>query len=131
MRPAASDPYVRARDALVAFTTGRGPARLRRAFSPNTAAGACPRCHGLAEVHEVTGESLAPDPSLSVRDGAIASWPMDMVASADHVLDLGPGGGDDGGRVVARGTPAEVAASPAGRTAPYLRARLGRPAWTG
>ncbi|MFC6886119.1 MULTISPECIES: excinuclease ABC subunit UvrA [Actinomadura] len=45
------------------------------AFSPNTAAGACPRCHGLGEVHEVTEESLVPDPSLSIRDGAIASWP--------------------------------------------------------
>jgi excinuclease ABC subunit A len=45
------------------------------AFSPNTAAGACPHCHGLGEVHEVTEESLVPDPSLSIRDGAIASWP--------------------------------------------------------
>ncbi|KAB2364015.1 ATP-binding cassette domain-containing protein [Actinomadura montaniterrae] len=45
------------------------------AFSPNTAAGACPRCHGLGEVHEVTEDSLVPDPSLSIRDGAIASWP--------------------------------------------------------
>ncbi|MFF0517502.1 ATP-binding cassette domain-containing protein [Actinomadura nitritigenes] len=45
------------------------------AFSPNTAAGACPRCHGLGEVHEVTEDSLVPDPSLSVREGAIASWP--------------------------------------------------------
>ncbi|MFI1971808.1 ABC transporter [Streptomyces cinnamoneus] len=45
------------------------------AFSPNTAAGACPACHGLGRVHEVTEESLVPDPSLSVRDGAIAAWP--------------------------------------------------------
>ncbi|WP_131740902.1 ATP-binding cassette domain-containing protein [Actinomadura roseirufa] len=45
------------------------------AFSPNTPAGACPACHGLGEVHEVTEESLVPDPSLSIRDGAIASWP--------------------------------------------------------
>ncbi|WP_026341213.1 ATP-binding cassette domain-containing protein [Actinomadura atramentaria] len=45
------------------------------AFSPNTPAGACPRCHGLGEVHEVTEDSLVPDPSLSIRDGAVASWP--------------------------------------------------------
>jgi excinuclease ABC subunit A len=49
---------------------------------------------------------------------------MDVVAGADHVVDLGPGGGDDGGRVVATGTPAQVAASPASRTAPHLAARL-------
>lgn len=45
------------------------------AFSPNTAAGACPRCHGLGVVHDVTEELLVPDPSLSIRDGAIAAWP--------------------------------------------------------
>ncbi|MGW1721394.1 ATP-binding cassette domain-containing protein [Streptomyces sp. NPDC002306] len=45
------------------------------AFSPNTAVGACPRCHGLGLVHDATEESLVPDPSLSVREGAIAAWP--------------------------------------------------------
>ncbi|MFJ3698989.1 ATP-binding cassette domain-containing protein [Streptomyces sp. NPDC090052] len=45
------------------------------AFSPNTAAGACPECHGLGRVHR-TGEALlVPDPSLSIREGAIAAWP--------------------------------------------------------
>ncbi|MBC2868343.1 excinuclease ABC subunit UvrA [Streptomyces mexicanus] len=45
------------------------------AFSPNTAAGACPRCHGIGRVHRTTEELLVPDPSLSIRDGAIAAWP--------------------------------------------------------
>jgi excinuclease ABC subunit A len=45
------------------------------AFSPNTAAGACPRCQGLGSVHDVTEELLVPDASLSIRDGAIAAWP--------------------------------------------------------
>ncbi|MFI6585895.1 ATP-binding cassette domain-containing protein [Embleya sp. NPDC050493] len=45
------------------------------AFSPNTAAGACPNCHGLGLVHEVSEESLVPDPGKSIRDGAIAAWP--------------------------------------------------------
>ncbi|MFF3638060.1 ATP-binding cassette domain-containing protein [Streptomyces sp. NPDC002250] len=45
------------------------------AFSPNTAAGACPECHGLGRVHRTTEELLVPDPSLSVREGAIAAWP--------------------------------------------------------
>ncbi|MDT9693659.1 excinuclease ABC subunit UvrA [Streptomyces sp. P9(2023)] len=45
------------------------------AFSPNTAAGACPECHGLGRVHETSEELLVPDPELSIRDGAIAAWP--------------------------------------------------------
>ncbi|MFJ8826573.1 excinuclease ABC subunit UvrA [Streptomyces sp. NPDC102467] len=45
------------------------------AFSPNTAAGACPHCHGLGVVHDVAEDLLVPDPSLSIRDGAIAAWP--------------------------------------------------------
>ena len=53
-----------------------GAVRLEaEAFSPNTAAGACPRCHGLGVVHDVTEELLVPDTSLSIRDGAIAAWP--------------------------------------------------------
>ena len=49
---------------------------------------------------------------------------MTVVAGADHVIDLGPGGGADGGRVVAVGTPADVARSDVSRTAPYLAAAL-------
>ncbi|MEU6173608.1 excinuclease ABC subunit UvrA [Streptantibioticus parmotrematis] len=44
-------------------------------FSPNTAVGACPQCHGLGVVHDVTEESLVPDQDLTIRQGAIASWP--------------------------------------------------------
>ncbi|MER7012180.1 excinuclease ABC subunit UvrA [Saccharopolyspora sp. NPDC000359] len=51
---------------------------------------------------------------------------MSVVAGADHVIDLGPGGGDEGGAVVAAGTPAEVAHANVGRTAPYLREALGQ-----
>ncbi|MBP2457242.1 excinuclease ABC subunit UvrA [Clavibacter michiganensis] len=45
------------------------------AFSPNTAAGACPVCHGLGVAHTVTEGSLVPDPSLTIREGAVAAWP--------------------------------------------------------
>jgi excinuclease ABC subunit A len=45
------------------------------AFSPNTASGACPRCHGLGVVHDVVEDLMVPDPSLTIRDGAIAAWP--------------------------------------------------------
>jgi excinuclease ABC subunit A len=45
---------------------------------------------------------------------------MRVAAGSDWVMDIGPGAGDEGGRVVAFGTPAEVARSSASRTAPYL-----------
>ncbi|MGN6032347.1 MAG: ABC transporter [Thermomicrobiales bacterium] len=45
------------------------------AFSPNTTAGACPHCHGLGRVQDVDAARMVPDPSLSIRDGAIAAWP--------------------------------------------------------
>ncbi|MFF4445776.1 ABC transporter [Streptomyces sp. NPDC001502] len=45
------------------------------AFSPNTAAGACPSCHGLGRIHRTSEELLVPDPGLSIRQGAIAAWP--------------------------------------------------------
>ena len=45
------------------------------AFSPNTPSGMCPVCHGLGVQHVPTEESMVPDPSLSIADGAIASWP--------------------------------------------------------
>ncbi|MGU3466401.1 excinuclease ABC subunit A [Methylobacterium sp. C33D] len=49
---------------------------------------------------------------------------MRVVARADHVIDMGPGGGDQGGTVVAAGRPETVAAAPTSRTAPYLREQL-------
>ncbi|GEC98884.1 UvrABC system protein A [Kocuria varians] len=55
----------------------------------------------------------------------MAELDMRMVAQADHVVDMGPGAGTDGGRVVTAGTPHDVAAHPDSATAPYLRAVLG------
>ncbi|MCD9027560.1 excinuclease ABC subunit UvrA [Luteimonas sp. BDR2-5] len=46
---------------------------------------------------------------------------MRVAAASDWIVDMGPGAGDDGGRVVAAGTPAQVAAARASRTAPFLR----------
>jgi excinuclease ABC subunit A len=45
------------------------------AFSPNTPEGACPQCHGLGKVYEVTERSMVPDDSLTIRERAIAAWP--------------------------------------------------------
>ncbi|GAB4312269.1 MAG: excinuclease ABC subunit UvrA [Promethearchaeota archaeon] len=50
---------------------------------------------------------------------------MDVIKSADHVIDLGPEGGGDGGRVVACGTPEEICAVPESYTGQYLAPVLG------
>ncbi|WP_406193981.1 excinuclease ABC subunit UvrA [Streptomyces sp. NBC_01017] len=65
-------------------------------FSPNTAVGACPECHGLGQVHRTTEELLVPDPGLSIREGAIAAWPgawqgknlRDILDALGHDVDL-------------------------------------------
>jgi excinuclease ABC subunit A len=49
---------------------------------------------------------------------------MRVVAACDWVIDIGPGAGEAGGKVVASGPPAEVAKARASRTAPYLAAFL-------
>ena len=49
---------------------------------------------------------------------------LDVVKSADYVIDLGPEGGENGGSVVVTGTPEEVAACPASYTGCYLKSKL-------
>jgi excinuclease ABC subunit A len=44
-------------------------------FSPNSPTGACPTCHGLGRIYEATERSMVPDPALTIRERAIASWP--------------------------------------------------------
>lgn len=66
------------------------------AFSPNTPAGACPQCHGLGRVYEVTEQSLVPDDSLTIRERAIAAWPTawggqnlrDILVSLGYDVDI-------------------------------------------
>ncbi|NMK46821.1 excinuclease ABC subunit UvrA [Achromobacter sp. Bel] len=53
----------------------RQPMLYAEDFSPNTPQGACPNCHGLGYVYDVTEQSMVPDPSLTIRERAIASWP--------------------------------------------------------
>lgn len=45
-------------------------------FSPNTPQGACPECHGLGRVYEVTEALMVPDPELTIRQRAVAAWPL-------------------------------------------------------
>ena len=49
---------------------------------------------------------------------------MRVIAASDRVMDIGPGAGEEGGKVVAFGTPEEIASVEASKTAPYLRAAL-------
>jgi excinuclease ABC subunit A len=52
---------------------------------------------------------------------------LDVVAASDYVIDMGPGAGEEGGAIVASGTPLELVASPRSRTASYLKRRLNNP----
>ncbi len=45
-------------------------------FSTNTPEGACPKCHGLGRVYEATEASMVPDDSLTIRERAVAAWPL-------------------------------------------------------
>ena len=64
---------------LLYSRAGRYPARQpmlqAEDFSPNTPQGACPDCHGLGRVFEVSEDTLVLDPSLTIRDGAVSAWP--------------------------------------------------------
>lgn len=46
---------------------------------------------------------------------------LDVIANADWVIDMGPGGGESGGRIVAAGTPEQIAADANSITGRYLR----------
>jgi excinuclease ABC subunit A len=50
---------------------------------------------------------------------------LDLLGTADHLIDMGPGGGPDGGHIVAAGPPPEVARDPASVTGPWLAEHLG------
>lgn len=66
------------------------------AFSPNTPEGACPVCHGLGRVYEVTEKSMVPDDSLTIRERAVAAWPLawqgqnqrDILTTLGHDVDM-------------------------------------------
>ena len=49
---------------------------------------------------------------------------LDVIKSADHIIDIGPEGGDEGGTIVACGTPEQVARSETSHTGRYLRKML-------
>ena len=48
---------------------------------------------------------------------------IDMMRNADYIIDMGPGGGDDGGRIIAMGTPEDVANNPESITGRYINTK--------
>ncbi len=72
------------------------PLLYAESFSPNTAEGACPKCHGIGRIYEVTEASMVPDPSLTIRERAIAAWPLawggqnqrDILVSLGYNVDI-------------------------------------------
>jgi excinuclease ABC subunit A len=71
------------------------PLLYAESFSPNTPEGACPRCHGLGRVYEVTEQSMVPDDKLTIRERAVAAWPTawqgqnlrDILTTLGHDVD--------------------------------------------
>jgi len=72
------------------------PLLYAEAFSPNTPEGACPTCHGLGRVYDVTEKSLVPDDTRTIRDRAVAAWPpawhgqnlRDILTTLGHDVDV-------------------------------------------
>ena len=52
---------------------------------------------------------------------------LDVIKSADHVIDLGPEGGEEGGEIVAEGSPETIAQTPGSYTGKFLAEVLPRP----
>ncbi|WP_420125888.1 excinuclease ABC subunit A [Longimicrobium sp.] len=71
------------------------PIIYAEAFSPNTPEGACPECHGHGRIYTVTEQSMVPDPSLTIRERAVAAWPQawggqnqrDILVTLGHDVD--------------------------------------------
>ncbi|HKO48781.1 MAG TPA: excinuclease ABC subunit UvrA [Polyangiaceae bacterium] len=72
------------------------PLLYAESFSSNTPEGACPSCHGLGRIYQVTEASMVPDPSLTIRERAIAAWPSawqgqnlrDILTTLGHDVDV-------------------------------------------
>lgn len=76
----------------------------------------------MADVHKLI-EVL----QLLVDDGntvLVIEHNLDVIKTADHLIDLGPEGGSGGGQIIATGTPEQVAANPASFTGQYLKPLL-------
>ena len=78
----------------------------------------------FADVHKLTEilRRLASDGNTVI----VIEHNLDVIKTADYIIDIGPEGGDKGGTVIAEGTPEEVADNPASYTGKYIRGMLDR-----
>ena len=78
----------------------------------------------FADVHKLTEilQRLASDGNTVV----VIEHNLDVIKTADYIIDIGPEGGDKGGTVIAQGTPEEVAAIPVSYTGKYIDMMLKR-----
>ena len=76
----------------------------------------------FADVHKLTEilKRLSEDGNTVI----VIEHNLDVIKTADYIIDMGPEGGDKGGTVIAKGTPEEVAANPASYTGRYIKAML-------
>ncbi|MGM4888439.1 excinuclease ABC subunit UvrA [Tardiphaga sp. 215_C5_N2_1] len=71
------------------------PLLYAESFSPNTPEGACPHCHGIGRIHDITEASMVPDDKLTIRERAVAAWPSawqgqnlrDILVTLGHDVD--------------------------------------------
>ena len=78
----------------------------------------------FADVHKLTEilRRLAADGNTVI----VIEHNLDVIKTADYIIDIGPEGGDKGGTVVACGTPEEVAENPNSYTGKYIKMMLDR-----
>ncbi len=76
----------------------------------------------FADVHKLTEilKRLASDGNTVI----VIEHNLDVIKTADYIIDIGPEGGDRGGTVIAKGTPEEVAVNPVSYTGKYIKAML-------
>ena len=78
----------------------------------------------LARLESKDGERLMAQLHSLVDAGntvMVVEHDMEVIGASDWVADIGPGAGDEGGKLVAQGTPAAIANAATSRTAPYLK----------
>ena len=90
-------------------SAGRRRVRVRRAHHRPAPARRGARCWSVFDRLVTQGATVV-----------VIEHDLDVIANADYVIDLGPGGGASGGRIVAAGTPEQVAADPDSVTGRYL-----------
>lgn len=78
-------------------------------------------------LHPLDVQTLLEVFATLIENGAtviVIEHDLDLIRNADYIIDMGPGGGSDGGKIVAAGTPSEIAANPHSVTGKYLARKI-------